>query len=82
MLQGYPSQAVQRARRSLDEAQDIEHAVTLSIVLRHAALLFLWIGDLQSAEEVINWYIAAADHAGSPITISFPAIVMTLEMIG
>jgi predicted ATPase/DNA-binding winged helix-turn-helix (wHTH) protein len=66
-LQGYPSQAVERARRILDEAQHIEHAVTLSIVLRHAAVLFLWIGDLQSAEEVIDWYVAnARSHSFGP----------------
>ena len=59
-LQGRSSEAVELARRTLDQARHIEHAVTLSIVLRHAAMLFLWIGDLQTAEEVIDWYTSDA----------------------
>src|SRR5262249_48677604 len=52
---------------AIEDAQHIEHSVTLSIALRHAALLFLWIGDLQTAEEVIDWYtLNARSHSLGP----------------
>jgi predicted ATPase len=66
-MQGYSRQAVERTRRALEEAQRVEHSVTLSIALRHAALLFLWIGDLRAAEDVIDWYISnARSHSLGP----------------
>ncbi|MEI9986381.1 MAG: hypothetical protein WDN69_26335 [Aliidongia sp.] len=57
-LQGYPRQAAERAHLILEDARHIEHSVTLSITLIHAVLLFLWTGDLQTAERVIDWYIS------------------------
>ena len=66
-LQGYPQQAVVRARRILKDAERIDNSITLSIILRHAVLLFLWIRDLQSAEELIEWYISIAQsHSLAP----------------
>jgi predicted ATPase/DNA-binding winged helix-turn-helix (wHTH) protein len=66
-LQGYPSQAIQRAREAVKDAQDVDHPLALSIVLRQAVLLFLWIGDLPRAEQLIDWYIANARlHALAP----------------
>jgi tetratricopeptide (TPR) repeat protein len=59
-LQGYLSQAAERAREAVREAQDIDHPIALSIVLRQAVLLFLWIGDLPSAEQLIDCYAANA----------------------
>ena len=39
----------------------------LTIVLRHAVLLFLLIGDLPYAEELIDWYISSArSHSLAP----------------
>ncbi|WP_346347447.1 transcriptional regulator [Bradyrhizobium sp. dw_411] len=57
-LQGYPRQATEQAHRILEDAVQIKHSVTLSLTLIHAVLLFLWTGDLQAAENVIDWYIA------------------------
>ena len=66
-LQGHLRQAAERARETVKDAQDIDHPIALSIVLRHAVLLFLWIGDLPSAEELIDWYAAnARSHALAP----------------
>ncbi|MEI9925336.1 MAG: transcriptional regulator [Bradyrhizobium sp.] len=57
-LQGYPRQATEQAHRILEGALHIKHSVTLSLTLIHAILLFLWTGDLQAAERVIDWYTA------------------------
>ena len=66
-LQGHPDQAVARARRAIKDAERIDDPIVLSIVLRHAVLLFLWIGDLPYAEELIDWYIAnARSHSLAP----------------
>jgi predicted ATPase/DNA-binding winged helix-turn-helix (wHTH) protein len=66
-LQGYLGQAAERAREAVKDAQDIDHPIALSVVLRHAVLLFLWIGDLPSTEELIDWYAAnAQSHALAP----------------
>ncbi len=59
-LQGHPDQAAERARRAIKDAERIDDPIVLSMVLRHAVLLFLWIGDLTYAEELIDWYISNA----------------------
>ena len=59
-LQGYTRQGAEQARLMLEEAVHIEHSATLSGALIRAVLLFLWIGDLQSAEKVIDWFISNA----------------------
>ncbi len=66
-LQGYPNQAAERARQAVKDAERIDNPITLSIVLRRAALLSLWIGDLQSAEELIDGYVSnARSHSLAP----------------
>jgi predicted ATPase/DNA-binding winged helix-turn-helix (wHTH) protein len=66
-LQGYPQQAAERARRTIEEAERIANPIVLSIVLRHAMVLFLWIGDLPYAEELVDWFISnARSHSLAP----------------
>jgi len=66
-LQGHPDQAVERARQAIKDAERMEHPVSLTIVLHWAASVFLWRGDLQSAEEHIDWFIARAEsHSLGP----------------
>ncbi|WJR75403.1 winged helix-turn-helix domain-containing protein [Bradyrhizobium sp. NP1] len=57
-LQGYPRQATEQAHLILEDALHIKHSITLSLTLIHAVLLFLWTGDLQTAEKVTDWYIS------------------------
>ena len=59
-LQGHPGQAAGRARRTVKEAERIDNPIVLSMVLRHAVVLFLWIGDLTYAGELIDWYTSNA----------------------
>jgi predicted ATPase/DNA-binding winged helix-turn-helix (wHTH) protein len=66
-LQGHPAQAVERVRQTLNDAERLGHPVTLAIALVSTAFVFLWTGDLQSAEEHTAWLIAHADsHSLAP----------------
>jgi hypothetical protein len=58
-LQGHPQQAAERARAAIEDAARMDHPLTLSIALIWAVSVFLWAGDLQSAEEhVIGFSLA------------------------
>ncbi|MEJ0047251.1 MAG: hypothetical protein WDN04_14890 [Rhodospirillales bacterium] len=59
-LQGYPRQGVEQAHLVLEDALQIEHPATLSILLTRAFLLFLWVGDLQTVEKVSDWFVSIA----------------------
>jgi hypothetical protein len=61
-LQGHPDQAADRAHRAVREAERLDRPESLSVVLAWAASVFLWTGDLSSAEEVIA---ASIFHAES-----------------
>jgi hypothetical protein len=66
-LQGYPDQAVERTHLTVEHAALVDHPVTLSIALVWAVSVFLWVGDLDTAEEHIDWFIARAEtHSLGP----------------
>jgi predicted ATPase/DNA-binding winged helix-turn-helix (wHTH) protein len=66
-LQGHPVQALEHARQAIDDAALMDHPVSLTIVLHWAASVFLWTGDLPSAETHINWFINHAEsHSLGP----------------
>jgi predicted ATPase/DNA-binding winged helix-turn-helix (wHTH) protein len=66
-LQGNPKRATDLARRTVRAAERLDHPVSLSIVLIWAASIFLWTGDLHSAEEHIQRIIAHAQaHSLKP----------------
>jgi predicted ATPase/DNA-binding winged helix-turn-helix (wHTH) protein len=66
-LQGYPAKAVERARQTVNEAAAMDHSLTLSIALIWAISVFLWTGDLQSAEKHVEWVISrATSHSLAP----------------
>ena len=60
-LQGYPAQAAAGARETVKGAAATDHPVTLSIALIWAVSVFLWVGDLESAEEYADWLLARAE---------------------
>ncbi|MEH2590919.1 ATP-binding protein [Bradyrhizobium sp. AZCC 1721] len=59
-LQGHPSNALQLARQTVAEAAQMDHPITLCIALIWAVSIFLWTGDLETAEESIDRFIALA----------------------
>src|SRR3546814_3713086 len=56
-LQGCTAQAAERAYMAVEEAAGMDNALTLSVVLNWAVSVFLWIGDLETAEEHITWIL-------------------------
>jgi predicted ATPase len=66
-LQGHPAQAVDRARQTVAHATSLNHPVTLSIALIWAISVLFWTGDLESAETLIDRFVAHADsHSLAP----------------
>jgi predicted ATPase/DNA-binding winged helix-turn-helix (wHTH) protein len=59
--QGHLAQAMERARRSIDEAAGVEHTVALSMALVWATSLSLAIGDLDRAEAYIDMFVSRAE---------------------
>ena len=60
-LQGDPSEAEQRARKSVANAARTDHPVTLSVALVWAIAVFLGTCHLESAREYVDWFIANAE---------------------
>jgi predicted ATPase/DNA-binding winged helix-turn-helix (wHTH) protein len=75
-LQGHPAQAVERARMAVRDAAGMDHPVTLSIALIWAVSVFLWIGDLRSAQEHVDWSIS---HARSHSLVPYLAAAVCFE---
>jgi predicted ATPase len=61
-LQGYPDQAVGMARQALDDTISLDHPIKLCLALFWASSVFLWNGDLKSAEQYNELFIAQADR--------------------
>lgn len=54
-LQGFPEQAVRAAERSVEDARESRHAMSLAYVLAHGACpVALWSGDLDLAERYVG----------------------------
>jgi predicted ATPase/DNA-binding winged helix-turn-helix (wHTH) protein len=60
-LEGHPAQAIERARRTTQEAARTDHAVSISTALLNAISVLLWAGDLASASEHIDMLISRAE---------------------
>jgi predicted ATPase/DNA-binding winged helix-turn-helix (wHTH) protein len=70
-LQGHPAQAVELAHQTVKEAARMSRPLTLSIALNCAVTVFLWRGDLESAQEHTDWLIS---HAQSHSLTTFLAV--------
>jgi predicted ATPase/DNA-binding winged helix-turn-helix (wHTH) protein len=60
-LLGYPAQALQRANQAIEDVERIHHPASHALVLVGAVAVFLWTGDLVSAEKHIDSLIAHAE---------------------
>jgi predicted ATPase/DNA-binding winged helix-turn-helix (wHTH) protein len=49
-LQGYPTQALELARQGVEASEAMGHPAALALVLAGAASVFLWAGDLDTAQ--------------------------------
>lgn len=69
-LQGHPDEAAERARQAVKDAERLDRPESLSVVLAWAASVFLWTGDLGSAEELIASSIFHAEsQALEPLVV-------------
>jgi predicted ATPase/DNA-binding winged helix-turn-helix (wHTH) protein len=50
-LKGFPDQAIEANRTSIDEAQMLEHPVSLAVAIWSRSMVLLWVGDLTTAEQ-------------------------------
>jgi tetratricopeptide (TPR) repeat protein len=60
-LQGYPVQAVEVVRQTVSDAARMEHGLALALALIWAVYVFVWTGDLESAEEHADWLISLSE---------------------
>jgi predicted ATPase/DNA-binding winged helix-turn-helix (wHTH) protein len=66
-LQGHPSQSAECTRQTVKDAESRNHPASLAVALSWAPGIFLWIGDLRSAEEHADWLISHAEsHSLGP----------------
>jgi len=56
-LRGLPDQAVTMAQASIREAAELEHPVTLCIALIWTLQVFFWVGNLNAAQENVEWFV-------------------------
>lgn len=59
-LQGQPAEARTAIDQAFSDVEGMQHPVSLAIVVNSAAAL-LWIGDLDAAEEHLDWLISRAE---------------------
>nr|WP_233286919.1 winged helix-turn-helix domain-containing protein [Bradyrhizobium oropedii] len=65
--QGFPAQAVERARQTVNDAKLSSNPATLAVTLSWVPGVLIWAGDLRSAEEHVDWLIPHAEsHSLSP----------------
>ncbi|HLG81898.1 MAG TPA: winged helix-turn-helix domain-containing protein [Bradyrhizobium sp.] len=60
-MQGYPDQAVARAREFVEGARKKDHPASVTVLLAWAASVLLWTGDHRGAEDYIDASIAIAE---------------------
>ena len=66
-LEGLSHQAVAMARETVDDAEALDHPVTLCIALIWAVSISIWNGDFTEGEQYIDRFIAVADrHSLAP----------------
>lgn len=66
-LQGHPDRAVERAVLTIKDAETLNHPLTLSIALVWAVSVYLWLGDLDRADEHIDRLFSRAEsHSLGP----------------
>ena len=59
-LQGYPAQASARALKAAHDAERTNHPLSFSNALT-AITVLLWIGDLEAAEQHLDWFVSRAE---------------------
>jgi predicted ATPase/DNA-binding winged helix-turn-helix (wHTH) protein len=65
--QGFPAQAIEKASQSLSDAKLSSNPATLAVTLSWVPGVLIWVGDLRSAEQHVDWLIPHAEsHSLGP----------------
>jgi predicted ATPase len=59
-LQGYPEQASARALKAVNDAERMNHPISLVIALT-AITVLLWTDELDAAEQHLGWFVSRAE---------------------
>jgi predicted ATPase/DNA-binding winged helix-turn-helix (wHTH) protein len=66
-MQGEPTRAEDRIRQTVKDAERKSHPASLGLALSWAPGIFLWVGDLETAEEHVDWLVSHAEtHSLGP----------------
>lgn len=69
-LEGHPAEAAARVRQTIKDAERKSHPASLGLALSWAPGIFLWIGDLGSAERHADWLMSHAESQSlGPYTV-------------
>jgi predicted ATPase/DNA-binding winged helix-turn-helix (wHTH) protein len=61
-LRGLPNQALQKAQEAIDEAATGDQPVSVCMSLLYSAQVFLWTGDFDRANHLVEWLIENAER--------------------
>jgi predicted ATPase/DNA-binding winged helix-turn-helix (wHTH) protein len=65
--QGFPAQAIESARLTLNDAKLSSNPASLAVTLSWIPGVLIWVGDLRSAEQHVDWLIPHAEsHSLGP----------------
>ncbi len=70
-LQGHPAQAAERMRETISDAERRNHPASLDFALFWAPAIFLWVGDLENAEQHADRLIS---HGESHFLRPYPPV--------
>ncbi|MGA8758372.1 MAG: winged helix-turn-helix domain-containing protein [Stellaceae bacterium] len=60
-IKGYPTEAKERIQQTIRDAEHKNHPASLGLALSWAPGVFLWVGDLQNAQEHVDWLVSHAE---------------------
>jgi predicted ATPase len=65
--QGFPAQAIESARQTLNDAKLSSNPASLAVTLSWIPGVLIWVGDLRGAEQHVDWLIPHAEsHSLGP----------------
>jgi hypothetical protein len=80
-LCGYPDRALQTARQAIDEAAASASPVNISYSLVYCCYIFLWCGDLDTSQEMIDEVMALPHWQGRLVWFHAEALALKGELL-
>jgi len=73
---GFANQAIERAKRAIEQATKLNHPFTMAYALFHTGSLQMWLGDMVSANERAKAMLDLAEEHGFQIWISLATMLL------